>query len=572
MRRRKTKSKILLLIVLLMGIGVGYALLTQSFNIIGSTTVAQSTWDIHFDNIQVKSGSVSLPTGDSAATIDSNDDTLVNYTITLSKPGDYYEFTVDVVNEGTVDGMVGDVISKLNGTSISGTNPIPAYLDYSVTYDDTVEIVSQHLLKAGSSETFKVRVEFKRNIDNTELPSTEQTNSFSFGVTYVQADGTATVKPIGPTMKPNAIYDEEHDSYDSSDSYWCFTGSYAIKTITFGDEINPPANVIESCDFGIHQNGDVMGYITLNATDNTRYDLYIQGDGALYAPNDSSYLFSYYSTLSQINNIEVLNTSKVTTMNYMFSYTSTHYTVSPDFVLDLGSNFDTSNVTNMEGMFEGVVVGIDLGDKFDTSKVTNMKHMFYSSYFTSLDLGDKFDTSNVTNMEGMFYVYDDCGFMICSDAVDNEYDLVTIDLGDMFDTSKVTNMADMFSNHRFKSLDLGDKFYTSNVTNMSGMFSGLGTYCSTFTLDLGEHFDISHATNTFYMFMGVGYYNPNFELDISTFDFSNIIYNSQNYGSMFSSIPSTSKIWVKNSAARTWVINNGGNNNLTTSNVLIKGA
>ena len=50
--------------------------------------------------------------------------------------------------------------------------------------------------------------------------------------------------------------------------------------------------------------------------------------------------------------------------------------------LDLGSNFDTSNVTNMWGMFAGVgqvspMTTLNLGDKFNTSKVTNMGYMFH---------------------------------------------------------------------------------------------------------------------------------------------------------------------------------------------------
>lgn len=46
---------------------------------------------------------------------------------------------------------------------------------------------------------------------------------------------------------------------------------------------------------------------------------------------------------------------------------------------------------------------LDLGDKFDTSNVTDMNQMFnHCSSLESLDLGDKFDTSNVTNMWRMF--------------------------------------------------------------------------------------------------------------------------------------------------------------------------
>ena len=191
----RKKNKFLLLILLLLVISLGYALLTQDLTINGITTVKGNTWDIHFDNVQINSNSVPLSTGDSAATIDSNNDTIVNYTITLSKPGDFYEFTVDAVNEGTVDGMIGEVINKLNGTPISSTNPLPVYLDYSFAYADGTTVASNHLLEAGHTETYKVRVEFKRDIENSELPSIEQNNTLSFGINYLQRSGSAIPVP-----------------------------------------------------------------------------------------------------------------------------------------------------------------------------------------------------------------------------------------------------------------------------------------------------------------------------------------------------------------------------------------
>ncbi len=190
MRRRKNRLFTILFILILF-LGLGYALLSQDLTINGITKVKGNTWSIYFDNVQVSSGSVELSNEDSAAEIDSNDDTLINYTVTLNLPGDFYEFTVDVVNDGSVDGMIGSIISKYGGTVISSTNPLPSYIDYTVTYIDDIPIAVNHLLEAGDTETYKVRVEFKREIENNELPETDQSLSFSFGVTYVQADNSA---------------------------------------------------------------------------------------------------------------------------------------------------------------------------------------------------------------------------------------------------------------------------------------------------------------------------------------------------------------------------------------------
>ena len=209
---KKKNNMFLILFIMILGLGLGYALLSQDLTINGITKVKGNNWSIHFDNVQISSGSVTLSTGDSAAEIDSNDDTIVNYTITLRKPGDFYEFTVDVVNDGTVDGMIGEIISKLNNTVISTTNPVPSYLDYSVTYSDGTTIAPNHLLAANTSETYKVRVEFKRDIEESDLPTTDQTNTFSFGVSYVQSDDTAIAvpHPTTSTVYTINIWDENN--------------------------------------------------------------------------------------------------------------------------------------------------------------------------------------------------------------------------------------------------------------------------------------------------------------------------------------------------------------------------
>ena len=91
-----------------------------------------------------------------------------------------------------------------------------------------------------------------------------------------------------------------------------------IKTITLDDEINAPDNVVASWDIGVAQNGNVIAYITTNQDDNTKYDLYIQGDGHLYANENSSYLFYNFLYVDNINGIEKLDISKVKNMKRMF--------------------------------------------------------------------------------------------------------------------------------------------------------------------------------------------------------------------------------------------------------------
>ena len=188
MKKNKRKVRYLILVLLLLFISIGYSYLNSTLNITGTSTINNPTWDIHWENVEVKTGSVSATT----PTIDTNK-TTVNYSVTLTIPGEYYEFTVDAVNAGTIDGMVSVVSNKLNGTEIT---TLPNYLEYSVSYSDGVSIAQNHLLESGTSEKYKVHVGYKKDISVSDIPSTAQTLNLSFSVTYVQADANATEKPV----------------------------------------------------------------------------------------------------------------------------------------------------------------------------------------------------------------------------------------------------------------------------------------------------------------------------------------------------------------------------------------
>ena len=168
-------------------------------------------------------------------------------------------------------------------------------------------------------------------------------------------------------------------------------------------------------------------------------------------PISTTYWF-YCPKLMQINNIEYLNTSKVTDMRGMFTMCSVT-------TLDI-SGFDTSNVTNMYGMFAMCgATTLDLSS-FDTSNVTDMGGMFlWCPSLTSLDLSS-FDTSNVTVMGGMF--------LWCSS-------LAAIDVSG-FDTNNVTDMTEMFEGcSSLTSLDMSRATFgkLTSSQNYANMFKDM---------------------------------------------------------------------------------------------------
>ena len=190
MRKNKKKNSIIILVLLLLGISLGYSLLSSNLNISGTTGLSSNTWNIHWSNLSVTNGSVTGTQVTTPATIKTGN-TEVEYSITLSTPGDFYEFTVDAVNEGSIDAMIESFSNKTFESNGTTEKTLPTYLNYSVTYSDGIALAPKQKLDANTTEKIKVRVEFKRDIEANQLPTTADTIVFKFSVTYAQADNTS---------------------------------------------------------------------------------------------------------------------------------------------------------------------------------------------------------------------------------------------------------------------------------------------------------------------------------------------------------------------------------------------
>ena len=146
--KRKNNKKLALLLILVLVISVGYAALASNLKINGSSNVKASSWNVYWDNVQIKDGSVPADNNNKARITDSAK-TQVEFNVVLSEPGDFYEFTVDAVNNGTIDAMIASR-GIVNGVYSDSTYETPATLpkavSYTVTYADGTEIQDKHLL------------------------------------------------------------------------------------------------------------------------------------------------------------------------------------------------------------------------------------------------------------------------------------------------------------------------------------------------------------------------------------------------------------------------------------------
>lgn len=189
---KKSRKIIYILLLLIAVIGVGYATLGANLKINGVTKIENASWNVRFkeNSIHVTPGSVEVDTntGGKNATIDNI--STVSYQVKLLKPGDFYEFTVDVENKGSIDAMIGSISSKVNLEKIE-EDTLPDYLKYSVSYSDGTEIKDNQLLASDTTETIKVRLEYDPQVEEENLPTTNDSFSFIFELNYVQADNTA---------------------------------------------------------------------------------------------------------------------------------------------------------------------------------------------------------------------------------------------------------------------------------------------------------------------------------------------------------------------------------------------
>ena len=183
------------------------------------------------------------------------------------------------------------------------------------------------------------------------------------------------------------------------------------------------------------------------------------------------------------------------------------------------SNWDVSNVTNMQNLF-GFYSSFneDIGN-WNVSKVTNMSQMFFGSKLFNQYIG-KWDVSKVTNMSSMFNVAEsfnqDIGDWNVSNVTKTKSTFSRAksfnqDIG-QWDVSKVTNMEQMFSSAKSFNQDIS-KWDVSNVNEMKSMFWS----AISFNQDIGK-WNVSNVTNMEKMFDRA----ESFDQDITQWDVSSV--------------------------------------------------
>ena len=180
---RKEKISILFLLIAVVIMTVGFASYAGFLNIDGTVTVKSSKWSIGYDADSYKESTGSVGANPKNITSDT-----YTFAVELSKPGDFYEATVDVKNAGTFNAKV----SKLEMAATIGGQPITAanekYFKYTVTYDgqtytSTTDALNS-IVEAGKTKSLVVRAEYIQPEDSADLPQTDVTVKVSGKLTY----------------------------------------------------------------------------------------------------------------------------------------------------------------------------------------------------------------------------------------------------------------------------------------------------------------------------------------------------------------------------------------------------
>lgn len=250
-----------------------------------------------------------------------------------------------------------------------------------------------------------------------------------------------------------------------------------VRSISFVNSSQIIANA--SDPFSLNGDGDVtMRYVKNGKADDgiiDLYDVYVGSpSGIVQASNNNDYvmgLFQYLTNCLSIN-LQGLDTSELTSMNYMFRGSSKLTSLNLD-------SFDTSKVKTMISMFEGCNSLSDTLNvsSFSTSKVENMAAMFYGcSKLTSIDGLTSFTTSSTTSIGYMFFGCENLTSLDLSSfntkkvttmtkTFFNCENLTTIYVSDLWTINAVTSGEDMFYNCSALVGQNGTKYNSSNISS-----------------------------------------------------------------------------------------------------------
>ena len=203
--RRIKALAVVVLVIAVLGLTIAFAALSQTLTINGSAKLDASKWGLKFDNLVL----ASVPNPDyieGTATIKTDDNTVIeNMNVRLTTPGDKVVYTVDLVNEGSINAKIDEIVKTTT----------PDYLTFKVIKENNQELEEGYVLGKETRIPLRIEIEFKRDITKEDLPKETSTITLSYGVTFVQTDEDATIDVQVPTAACTTF--DKKDAYNVGD-------------------------------------------------------------------------------------------------------------------------------------------------------------------------------------------------------------------------------------------------------------------------------------------------------------------------------------------------------------------
>ena len=193
-RRLKLNKKLRRAFVffVVLSLGIGFAYIQSDLNINTLLTAIKGKWDLDITNITPDENSTAT---NENISYDSNK-MKFNLTVPLNSLDDYYSFSFDIENNGNIE-------AKLNEFVTSGlTDEEKEYIDFTVTYMDSVNPSIDDGIEPGFKESIVVTVKFK---DTSSI--TSGTYNLSIDFNYILSDGNINrIKTLYKVIEKEANY------------------------------------------------------------------------------------------------------------------------------------------------------------------------------------------------------------------------------------------------------------------------------------------------------------------------------------------------------------------------------
>ncbi len=209
-KERRTKALVVVvLLIVIAGLTVAFAALSSSLNINGTAYLDAAKWGIKFENLSEPVSVGTATTTGTAKIEETKSAEITGINVGLSTPGDKVTYTVDLVNEGTINAK----IDKIEKTTL--TEEQQKYLTFKVTDKDGKEVSEGDILSVGETRNLTITIEFIKDLTKEDLPTNASTISLSYKLNFVQTDEKVTSTGQG-TQQACTSFDKK-DTYNVGD-------------------------------------------------------------------------------------------------------------------------------------------------------------------------------------------------------------------------------------------------------------------------------------------------------------------------------------------------------------------